>query len=93
MARILAGKRVCGFDMGSLVFAGFYIMTAMGGMGDEVRGRTKIETWLRFKRENRSDEPPYEMTLDWPRNKKETYEMMQKDADTGEWVLRYHFSK
>ena len=68
-------------------------MSVMGGIRDEVRGRTKIETWLRFKKENRSDEPPYGMTLDWPRNKKEAYEMMRKDDDTGEWVLSYHFSK
>jgi hypothetical protein len=65
----------------------------MGGIQGEVRGRTKIETWLRCKKEHRSDEPPYGMKLDWPRTKREAYEIMQKDFDAGEWILRYHFGK
>jgi hypothetical protein len=65
----------------------------MGGMHGDVRGRTKIETWLRFKRELRSDEPPYGLTLDWPQSKAEAYRMMEKDEETGEWILRYHFGK
>jgi hypothetical protein len=65
----------------------------VGGISHEVRGRTKIETWLKFTKVKREILERYEdsMHLRWPSSKKEAYEQMTKDASTGEWVLRYNF--
>ncbi len=64
----------------------------MGGMNGEVRGRTKIETWLKFQKERRKIRARFEgLHLRWPSNKREALEQMQKDDTTGEWVLEYNF--
>ena len=65
----------------------------MGGISDDVRGKTKVATWLAFTKVREEIEDRYgeEMHLRWPSNKKEAYEQMEKDPATGQWVLRYNF--
>lgn len=60
----------------------------MGGMWGEVRGRTKIETYLKYVedcegKEEWSKDPD-------PAGKKYCYRQMERDEDTGEWVLEFH---
>jgi hypothetical protein len=64
------------------------IIHNMGGASGEVSGKTKIETYQRYieqaeKMEGSWDPPP--------RLKKICKSLMEKDADTGEWILRYHW--
>ncbi len=59
----------------------------MGGMSGTVRGASKIETYLKYQEEARDEmwgdrTPPF--------NKKVCYRLMERDPDTGEWVLHYH---
>jgi len=68
----------------------------MGGMGDVVRGKTKLETYKKFRAEvNRKDiEERTGLFMDAGIGlKKELYAQMRKDEKTGEWVLYYHFGK
>ena len=65
----------------------------MGGMRGYVRGKTKIATWLKFKRKLRRDPEPFGLHLEWPANKHHAYQEMKRDLETGEWVLEYHFGK
>ena len=64
---------------------------AVGGFSDEVRGRTKVETWLNFQKEKRKTLAKYDMECRWPVTKRDAYAQMLKDPETGEWVLRYNF--
>ena len=64
----------------------------MGGISNEVRGRTKIEAWLKFQKERKGIRARFEgMHLRWPANKRDAYEQMEKDRATGEWVLKCNF--
>jgi hypothetical protein len=63
----------------------------VGGIRNQVRGRTKIETWLKFQKVKREILGRYEMVCRWPANKKEAYGQMEEDPETGEWVLEYNF--
>jgi hypothetical protein len=68
----------------------------MGGMGGEIRGKTKLETYKRFGAEvNRSKiEAATGLYMDAGIGKKQKlYNSMVKDKNTGEWVLYYHFGK
>jgi hypothetical protein len=61
----------------------------VGGSTGEVRGETKVKTYLRCVEE----------TKDWlegswhphPSFKKERKRLMERNQDTGEWVLRFRF--
>ncbi len=61
----------------------------MGGMFGEVRGATKIATYLNYDKQRK----------DWtegtwlpePTHKKACYREMERDRENGEWVLRFHF--
>jgi hypothetical protein len=62
----------------------------MGGYGGEVRGSTKIETYLRYV------EKCEEWDLDHspePKNKKFCKRWMTWDEARKEWILEFRFSK
>jgi len=66
-------------------------------MTGEVRGPTKLATWLALQRElkklglHRPEEQDARgMYLVWPANKREAYRLMHKDPDGTCWVLEYH---
>lgn len=68
----------------------------MGGTGGEVRGKTKIEVYKKFRASvNRKDiEDSTGLYMDAGNGTKpELYQKMKKDPATGEWVLYYHFGK
>ena len=68
----------------------------MGGMGGSVRGKTKIECYLRFRKQiNRQRiEDSTDLYMDaGGGTKSEIYQQMKKDPETGEWVLYFHFGK
>jgi hypothetical protein len=64
----------------------------MGKHGGEIRGRTKVSTWLKFLRERRRILNRWDLQEDSPIRKRFAYKEMQRDTTTGEWVLPYHFS-
>ena len=64
------------------------IMRSMGGAYGEVRGATKIETYLRYLKEATDREGSWYTD---PAHKKDCKEEMERDPNTGEWVLRYHW--
>jgi len=60
----------------------------MGGVADQVRGSSKIETYIKYKElvedsimESKNPDPLY---------KKECKRRMIWDSETEEWVLYYH---
>ena len=68
----------------------------MGGMGGEIRGKTKLATYKKFRAKvnrKRIEESTGLFMDAGNRTKPEVYEAMKKDETTGEWVLRYHFGK
>jgi hypothetical protein len=68
----------------------------MGGMGGEIRGKTKIAVYKKFRAKvNRQEiEERTGLYMDAGNGTKpELYEQTKKDETTGEWVLRYHFGK
>ncbi len=69
----------------------------MGGMGSYIRGKTKLEVYKRFRAEvNRKEtEERTGLYMDAGLGTKPTlYESRwEKDPETGEWVLYYHFGK
>jgi hypothetical protein len=68
----------------------------MGGMGDVVRGKTKLETYKRFRAEvdRKKIEEATGLYMDAGIGlKQDLYKSMTKDEETGEWVLYYHFGK
>jgi hypothetical protein len=68
----------------------------MGGMGGEIRGKTKLGTYKRFRAEvNRKKiEESTGLYMDAGiGEKQDLYKRMEKDEKTGEWVLFYHFGK
>lgn len=61
----------------------------MGGYNGEVRGSTKIETYLNYVQQCES------WTLDHspePKNKKYCKKQMQWDSTKKQWVLKFRFS-
>ena len=59
----------------------------MGGMSGEARGKSKIETYLEYKRIAESD---MWADRDPPLNKKICYKKMVQDPEAEEWVLHFH---
>ncbi|MFZ0796410.1 MAG: hypothetical protein WCA13_11875 [Terriglobales bacterium] len=65
-------------------------------MGGIIRGRTKLETYKRFRAKvSRSKiEAATGLYMDAGiGTKQQLYHSMRKDEETGEWVLYYHFGK
>ncbi len=68
----------------------------MGGIGNYIKGKTKLETYKRFREQvNRQEvEERTGLFMDAGEgNKLEVFKQMKKDPDTNEWVLFYHFGK
>ena len=68
----------------------------MGGMGGEIRGKTKLEVYKKFRKSiNREAiEERTGLHMDAGNGTKpDLYRSMKKDAATGEWVLYFHFGK
>lgn len=66
----------------------------MGGLGGEVRGKTKHATWVKFEQQVRSQvENEYGLFPDAPLSREAAYRKMWKDETSGAWVLDYYFSK
>lgn len=63
----------------------------MGKAGGTARGKTKKETYSAYAIE-RDSAKAMGLVVDFPKNKEEAYEQMEKDPKTGGWVLEYHFS-
>lgn len=68
----------------------------MGGIVDSVEGRTKVATWLAFKRglcesglASRREQERAGLFLVYPSNKKEAYRSMRRTPGGG-WQLEYH---
>jgi hypothetical protein len=67
-----------------------------GGMGDEIRGKTKLEAYKKFRaRVNRKKiEDATGLYMDAGNGGKQyLYRAMRKDPESGEWVLYFHFGK
>jgi hypothetical protein len=62
----------------------------MGGYWGEVRGRRKIDCYLAYVQEAETWELDHNPD---PKNKKFCKQEMQWDRRTGEWFLKYRFSK
>ena len=68
----------------------------MGGTGGFVRGKTKLETYKKFREEVERKEIEEETGLYMDAGtggKAELYKDMKWDEETEEWVLYYHFGK
>jgi hypothetical protein len=68
----------------------------MGGMGGYIRGKTKLEVYKRFRAEVNRKETEERTGLYMDAGlgtKPRLYDLMEKDPETGEWVLYYHFGK
>jgi hypothetical protein len=64
----------------------------MGGIRDEVRGPTKIATWLKYHRRIRpAILARWDMTEYHPGTKKQAFRDMEWDEKAQEWILRYYF--
>ena len=68
----------------------------MGGTFNTISGRTKLATWLAFKRELRQSQHEDGKTygpglyLTYPKNKKDAFKIMTWDEMEKQWVLEYH---
>lgn len=60
----------------------------MGGLVDEVRGKSKIETYLRYKEV--AENEMFTTRIPNPVNKKLCKKSMVWDPNTEEWVLHFH---
>ncbi len=68
----------------------------MGGTGGRIRGKTKLETYKRFKQQVNREKVEARTGLFMDAGtgtKPDLYKQMKKDPETGEWVLFYHFGK
>jgi hypothetical protein len=68
----------------------------MGGMGGKIRGKTKLEVYKKFrarvKRQTVEDRTGLYMDAG-NGGKQDLYKSMERDTETQEWVLFYHFGK
>jgi hypothetical protein len=65
-------------------------VSIMGGTRGEVRGKSKIETYLNYVEETEPLEDLFTDMYPDPRYKKLCKSYMVWDPDAGEWVLSYH---
>ena len=68
----------------------------MGGFRDKVSGRTKIATWLAYRRRmsgllTKRQQEERGMYVRFPKNKREAYSIMTRSDDGSGWDLWYHF--
>ncbi len=61
----------------------------MGGTSGEVRGRSKIDAYLKYAGEVEGFGDTFQDHDPDPRDKKLCKRLMVQDPETGEWVLSY----
>jgi len=62
----------------------------MGGMSGEMRGKSKIEVYLRYVEELEGFGETFQEHDPDPKYKKKCKRLMLWDPTAGEWVLHYH---
>ena len=62
----------------------------MGGLNGQIRGKSKIEVYLKYKKQVEEWEELFEDQHPDPIFKKFCKSLMFQDQSTGEWVLNYH---
>lgn len=62
----------------------------MGGLTDEVRGRSKSETYQKYVEVVEGYGDTFLDRIPDPKYKKYCKRVMVQDPNTGEWVLHYH---
>jgi hypothetical protein len=70
----------------------------MGKITGAVEGRTKLGTWIEFKKEmskarllTKHDQEAAGLYRAWPANKKEAFEIVQRKPDDTGWILPYRY--
>lgn len=70
----------------------------MGGIRDKVTGRTKIATWIEYKRVVKEmglttpeEQEERGMYASFPSNKRDAFSRMKPSKDGEGWELWYHF--
>jgi hypothetical protein len=66
----------------------------MGGIGGEIRGKTREEIWWRF----RDEVSPlvidkFGLFLEAPLSEDAAFQSMRHESETDSWVLDYYFAK
>jgi len=62
----------------------------MGGMSGQIRGKSKIEVYLKYVEEAERCAGVFEDVYP-PKNKRACKSLMVQDQETGEWILRYRW--
>ena len=62
----------------------------MGGLNGQIKGKSKIEVYLKYKEKVEHLEGIFEEKHPDPKFKKYCKSLMFQDPSTGEWVLNYH---
>jgi len=62
----------------------------MGGISGEVRGKSKIEVYLKYEEKIQEIGEMFQEIDPYPRNKKQCKKQMIWDPEAGKWVLYYH---
>jgi hypothetical protein len=66
----------------------------MGGVGGEVRGKTREEAWAKFEDKVRPEiENRFGLFLEAPLSRETAIESMWQDREAHSWVLDFYFSK
>ena len=63
----------------------------MGGVTGEIRGKSKIEVYLKYC--DLAENEFFPRRIPDPKDKKGCKKEMVQDPETEEWVLRYHLRK
>ncbi len=61
----------------------------MGGLRGQIRGKSKLEAYLKYKEKIEQLEGLFEDQYPDPKFKKYCKNLMFQDSTTGEWVLNY----
>lgn len=62
----------------------------MGGMNGDVRGQSKIETYLKYVKIVEGFGDTFQECHPDPKSKKGCKKLMVQDPESGEWVLNFH---
>ncbi len=63
----------------------------MGGTTDDIRGRSKAETYQKYAQLAEDSGGMFSDFSPDPEHKKECKARMVQDSETGEWVLHFHW--
>lgn len=66
----------------------------MGGMGGQIKGRTKEELWDKFSRDVQPVAADrFGLFPEVPRDEQQAFNRMWWDAQGQQWVLNFYFTK